>query len=954
MAGDLASLVSSKSRSFVMDSYERIDSGTAKLESQESLDTSSREDGLYKAMEVETGQLRGRVSQLEKENQEMANELIKLRQTVASQKARILELEAGQSITRSRASSSVSPNKLVPPEPPVFASVPDLQPDEKEVIENPVKNDPIEEFTIPPPEIKAPEPPIEVASPPTRELHVPEQKKPVDTTEPANPFRSPEPTINPWDSPQKQQRTLDQLVKPVSDMDIDVPERSERRVLLRDSPARSPEVSELVKDATFGSSPRKGSPRSPRQRQSLPKELKTPKDDEFIFSNSGSSNGSFKRPAYEVLGTPKREEKDEPKAALPSENPSHLTLEHTSRTNLDKESSSVASSPEKEESSIVLSPARNQFSPIKDFSPLKDFASLSTVSPLRSLNFSPDRRSFLQTPSPKKPLLKSASHQQQPSDSSQFDYISSSFDSTVITVDTCVDPSAVNDKKEDFSISFMVNSNERSGELVPLYMVRQTYTKFITLDQDLRRLGLRHLPMLPDRAAFLKIDPLVWDTQKSIVRMYVSELCRVMRGQRGSEVWKLFKGFFTPYDAHDMSKREATVVEVGSKNLKKVFRLTNLSLDSIEHYLTITECATKTKDVLHVNDVNLSRDNQILTISRKKRKSLRSVKHHVLYCESVMDAEDWFRLIMDYQSNETDQASLSSSPSNLTAVDYAPSVASTPTQTETVLPSPAMSESNSKWFSLKRGNRDSVMPASQPPADLLEFKAMPYSGTMVSMGSVPTPSLQPNDMSFQQLEATPKYFGSTLQESFERCPDFKIYDRPVPSVVYRCLSYLGEKKAVYSEGIFRLNGMMAEVNKIQEIFNEKSDCDLAALESPPDVHSIATLFKRYLRTLRVTVIPEEEAKELMTLTLSSDHASSVPKVKQTLSQLPKLNFDVLYALFKYFQEVLKFKDLNKMSVGALSVLMAPNLTPFDGAKEICSELLTNYHYYFEDGEIVAR
>ncbi|KAG7887574.1 hypothetical protein KL936_004271 [Ogataea polymorpha] len=875
MAENLASPASSKSHSFVMDSLEQIASGGDKLESQDSLDSGSRDGEFYKTLQEENSRLHNKIDQLESDKMTLNDELLKLRRLVASQKARIVHLET---LTRDGGDKRDS-------------------------------------------------------------------------------------AINPWDSPVKQQEVLDKVINPLDEADIDVPERSERRVTMRDPPVRSTAAEELLKDMTLGSSPRKGSPR--RQKPAV-SEMQTPLVDEFVFSNSGSSSSnSLKRPAYELLGTPKREEKEEelghkvePKTKPVAPMAEKPLLKHETRPELRPETKSepiappqVAQTPDRNALAGILSPARNQFSPMKDFSPLKDFASISTVSPLRSLNLSPDRRTILKTPSPKRAPNLTFSHQQQPSDSSQYDYISSSFDSTVITVESCVDPEAVLEKREDFLVSFMVNSNERPGELVPLYLVRQPYSKLLTLDHDLRYFGLTHLPMLPDRSAFLKIDPLVWDTQKSIVKMYVSELCRVMRTQRGSNVWKLFRGFFTPDEAHDMSKREATVVEVGSKNLKKVFRLATLSLDSIEHYLSITDFATKSADTLHVNDVLVSRENQILTLSRKKRKSLRSVKHHVLYCESVPDAEDWCRAIAEYQSYEGDQISVASSPSKLTAADHATSVASTPTQHEPGQPSPAVSEN--KWFNLKR-SRESTIPTANFSSDVLEFKAMPYSGTMVSLGAVQTPSLPPADASFQKFEPVSKYFGSTLQESFDRSPDFKIYGKPVPSVVYRSLSYLEEKNAVYSEGIFRLNGMMSEVNKIQEIFNEKNDCDFSTLSTPPDVHSIATLFKRYLRTLKVTVIPEEEAKELMSLTLAADHGASVPKVKETLQKLPTLNFDVLYVLFRYFQQVLKHKELNKMSIGALSVLMAPNLTPFDGAKEICSELLTNYKYYFEDGEMVVR
>lgn len=214
-------------------------------------------------------------------------------------------------------------------------------------------------------------------------------------------------------------------------------------------------------------------------------------------------------------------------------------------------------------------------------------------------------------------------------------------------------------------------------------------------------------------------------------------------------------------------------------------------------------------------------------------------------------------------------------------------------------------------------------------------------------------SLRSSPGVFKQIDEGKKYFGLGLQESYDRCPKYAIGGRPVPSIVYRSIRYLDNQNAVFNEGIFRLNGMMSEVNKIQQVFNEEADCDLASLPSQPDVHSIATLLKRYLRTLQVTIIPEDEAKRLMTLSMSSRNKDPAPEFKQVLKSLPKLNFDVLYVLFRYFREVLKFKELNKMSVGAISVLMAPNLTPFDGAKEICAEILINYSFYFEDGEILS-
>ncbi|GME92706.1 unnamed protein product [Ambrosiozyma monospora] len=314
--------------------------------------------------------------------------------------------------------------------------------------------------------------------------------------------------------------------------------------------------------------------------------------------------------------------------------------------------------------------------------------------------------------------------------------------------------------------------------------------------------------------------------------------------------------------------------------------------------------------------------------------------------------------------------------------------------------------SSTKWFNLKR-SRDSAISnqsgghGGDSSSAVLEFKAMPYSGSLSgntstingdaglgllsmtpnnnnnkngvnyvlpngggsefsSVANTPQQSHFPTSSNsnavFQRLEdAHTKYFGSTLKESYDLCPNFKFNDRPVPSIVYRCLTYLTTENAVYNEGIFRLNGMMAEVNRIQQTFNADYDVDLSQMDPKPDVHSVATLLKRYLRTLKITLIPEASAKKLMSLTLATNVVKSVPQIKEIVcNELPTLNYDVLYVMFRYFREVLKFKELNKMSVGALSVLMAPNLTPFDGAKEICSALLIDFEYYFEGSNVILE
>ncbi|GME90410.1 unnamed protein product [[Candida] boidinii] len=234
----------------------------------------------------------------------------------------------------------------------------------------------------------------------------------------------------------------------------------------------------------------------------------------------------------------------------------------------------------------------------------------------------------------------------------QFDYLYSSIDTTAITLESLIDPISIINKFQDPRIKFIINSNERS-ELIPLYSVVQPYSRFQQFDNDLRRRGFTTLPEIPSPDVFLKVDPFSWDSKKSIIRMYLSELCRLMRqNKQATDAWKLFTNFFSPNDPdHDMSKREAVFVQL-IKTMKKSHKLVRLSFDTIENTLTIYDYTSKSSDIFPCRDCQFSANNQTLTIQKKRKKTLRSNKPLILYAESSYDAGLWEKLLNPLSLND--------------------------------------------------------------------------------------------------------------------------------------------------------------------------------------------------------------------------------------------------------------------------------------------------------------
>lgn len=456
----------------------------------------------------------------------------------------------------------------------------------------------------------------------------------------------------------------------------------------------------------------------------------------------------------------------------------------------------------------------------------------------------------------------------------------------------------------------------------------------------------------------------------------------------------------------------------------KTYDFIKLNFSNDSNNLVINFLLSKSQEAIQRDELHVSLKNQEIMI--KKKKKFTATKSWVFYAESDYDAselctklsnwigtsisefDDDVELLEDPQ-NETEATSKHSSDTASSGPTTSPAL-NTPwklfkksnknqqLQNQTQLQSQTRSPQSSinglpqlltsprqstgaTFYSNSIPDSPSKVSTTSVSAsnDVLNFKTMPYDSGLLRVDNNSHSSLTlrspiktqnkssylAGETSFQPIDDTPRYFKSTLQDSFDLCPNYKLFDVSVPSIVYQCITFLHDQSGEGFEGIFRLNGMMSEVNKIQGIFNEKYDCDLSTLSPLPDVHSIATLLKRYLRTLRDRLISDEITSELNTIIntyginkkLDNEskmnnpstimNSQGIQEFKNTFKQIPELNRNVMFALFKYLCDVLKMGKHNKMTVNAMSVLMGPNLSQCDGGGHICIALLENFDQIFK-------
>lgn len=146
----------------------------------------------------------------------------------------------------------------------------------------------------------------------------------------------------------------------------------------------------------------------------------------------------------------------------------------------------------------------------------------------------------------------------------------------------------------------------------------------------------------------------------------------------------------------------------------------------------------------------------------------------------------------------------------------------------------------------------------------------------------------------------------------------------IPSVVARCLHLLDKKRGYCKEGIFRISGVQSLLDDLEYEFDTWSDFDLLA--AGIDVHTTATLLKRYFRKLPEPLMGLEWSNTQAPKIAKLEPAQRVPHLRKRVASMPDTNRSVLYAFIHLVMKVLKHEADNKMSCHSLDIVLKPALS----------------------------
>ncbi|KAG9333055.1 hypothetical protein JZ751_013840 [Albula glossodonta] len=122
----------------------------------------------------------------------------------------------------------------------------------------------------------------------------------------------------------------------------------------------------------------------------------------------------------------------------------------------------------------------------------------------------------------------------------------------------------------------------------------------------------------------------------------------------------------------------------------------------------------------------------------------------------------------------------------------------------------------------------------------------------------------------------------------------------VPFLVQKCAEFIREH-GLNEEGIFRLPGQDNQVKQFRDAFDAG---ERPSFPSDTDVHTVASLFKLYLREL-----PEPGREPL----------------EKQIALLPRANYNLLSYICRFLYEIQQNSKVNKMSVENLATVIGVNL-----------------------------
>ncbi|XP_016335239.1 rho GTPase-activating protein 27 isoform X2 [Sinocyclocheilus anshuiensis] len=148
-------------------------------------------------------------------------------------------------------------------------------------------------------------------------------------------------------------------------------------------------------------------------------------------------------------------------------------------------------------------------------------------------------------------------------------------------------------------------------------------------------------------------------------------------------------------------------------------------------------------------------------------------------------------------------------------------------------------------------------------------------------------------------------------------------NKTVPKFMEKCIRSI-EKRGLKIDGIYRVNGNLAVIQKLRYKADHEEDLDLEDGQWE-EIHVITGALKLFLRELPEPLFPFSFFDRFIAAIQMSDYSQKVSYIRDLVRNLPLPNHDTMEVLFRHLRKVIEHGELNRMSVQSMAIVFGPTL-----------------------------
>ncbi|XP_032823045.1 rho GTPase-activating protein 15-like isoform X2 [Petromyzon marinus] len=146
----------------------------------------------------------------------------------------------------------------------------------------------------------------------------------------------------------------------------------------------------------------------------------------------------------------------------------------------------------------------------------------------------------------------------------------------------------------------------------------------------------------------------------------------------------------------------------------------------------------------------------------------------------------------------------------------------------------------------------------------------------------------------------------------------------VPAFVRLCVQEV-DKRGLQVDGIYRLSGNLASVQKLRYAIDREDKLDLGTDSPWADIHVVSGALKLFFRELPESLIPQKNFGDFVKALGMNNCQARTYAIGELINSLAGPHLETMKFLFGHLKRVAKHRDANRMSVENLAIVFGPTL-----------------------------